>query len=72
MLKIFIQNIKRKNIIQKYVDDVKVVIPVFPGTNCEFDSARAFERAGAEADIVVIRNQTPEQLKESIDESKLN
>ena len=45
----------------------KVLIPVFPGTNCEFDSARAFERAGAEADIVVIRNQTPEQLKESID-----
>ena len=45
----------------------KVLIPVFPGTNCEFDSARAFERAGAEADIVIIRNQTPEQLKESID-----
>ena len=48
----------------------KVLIPVFPGTNCEFDSARAFERAGAEADIVVIRNQTPEQLKESIDAIK--
>ena len=45
----------------------KVLIPVFPGTNCEFDSARAFERAGAETDIVLIRNQTPEQLKESID-----
>ena len=45
----------------------KVLIPVFPGTNCEFDAAHAFERAGAEADIVVIRNQTPEQLKESID-----
>ena len=45
----------------------KVLIPVFPGTNCEFDAARAFERAGAETDIVVIRNQTPEQLKESID-----
>ena len=45
----------------------KVLIPVFPGTNCEFDSVRAFERAGAETDIVVIRNQTPEQLKESID-----
>ena len=41
----------------------KVLIPVFPGTNCEFDSARAFERAGAVTDIVVIRNQTPEQLK---------
>ena len=45
----------------------KVLIPVFPGTNCEFDAAHAFERAGAETDIVVIRNQTPEQLKESID-----
>lgn len=45
----------------------KVLIPVFPGTNCEYDSARAFERAGADTDIVVIRNQTPEQLKESID-----
>ena len=45
----------------------KVLIPVFPGTNCEFDAARAFERAGAKTDIVLIRNQTPEQLKESID-----
>ncbi|MDY5482322.1 MAG: phosphoribosylformylglycinamidine synthase [Veillonella caviae] len=45
----------------------KVLIPVFPGTNCEFDSARAFERAGAEADIVIIRNQTSPQLQESID-----
>ncbi|WP_251422551.1 phosphoribosylformylglycinamidine synthase [Veillonella agrestimuris] len=45
----------------------KVLIPVFPGTNCEFDSARAFEKAGAEADIVVIRNQTTAQLQESID-----
>ena len=44
----------------------KVLIPVFPGTNCEFDSARAFERAGAEADIVIIRNQTSAQLEESI------
>ncbi len=41
----------------------KVLIPVVPGTNCEFDATRAFERAGAETDIVVIRNQTPEQLK---------
>ena len=44
----------------------KVLIPVFPGTNCEFDSARAFERAGAEADIVIIRNQTVAQLEDSI------
>lgn len=44
----------------------KVLIPVFPGTNCEFDSARAFEKAGAETDIVIIRNQTTTQLQESI------
>ena len=35
----------------------RVLIPVFPGTNCEYDTARAFERAGAKADIVVIRNK---------------
>ncbi len=44
----------------------RVVIPTFPGTNCEMDSARAFRRAGAEADIHIIRNQTTEQLEESI------
>ena len=36
----------------------KVVIPTFPGTNCEMDSARAFKKAGAEADIHIIRNLT--------------
>ncbi len=46
----------------------KVVIPAFPGTNCELDSARAFERAGAEADIHIIRNLTASQLEDSIDE----
>lgn len=44
----------------------KVLIPVFPGSNCEFDSARAFERAGAQTDILVIRNQNVKQLEESI------
>lgn len=46
----------------------KVVIPVFPGTNCEMDSARAFRKAGAEADIHIIRNLTAAQLEESIAE----
>ncbi|MBQ3185894.1 MAG: phosphoribosylformylglycinamidine synthase subunit PurQ, partial [Firmicutes bacterium] len=46
----------------------KVVIPAFPGTNCEVDSARAFRRAGAEADIHIIRNLTTAQLEESIAE----
>lgn len=44
----------------------QVLIPVFPGTNCEYDTARAFERAGAKANIVVIRNKTSEQIKESV------
>ena len=44
----------------------KVLIPVFPGTNCEYDSADAFTLAGAESNILVVRNQTPEELKESV------
>ncbi len=46
----------------------RVVIPVFPGTNCEYDTARAFERAGAKAKIVVIRNLSQQALRESIEE----
>lgn len=46
----------------------RVVIPAFPGTNCEVDSARAFRKAGAEADIHIIRNLTADQLKDSINE----
>lgn len=46
----------------------KVIIPVFPGTNCEYDSARAFENAGGDAEIFVIRNQTIAQLEESANE----
>ena len=44
----------------------RVFIPVFPGTNCEYDSARAFEMAGGTADTMVIRNLTPKALEESI------
>ena len=43
----------------------RVIIPVFPGNNCEYDSARAFRRAGAEADVFVINNLTPEAVAES-------
>ena len=43
----------------------KAVIPVFPGTNCEYDTARAVERAGGEAEILLVRNLTPETLRES-------
>jgi phosphoribosylformylglycinamidine synthase len=56
----------------------KVIIPVFPGTNCEYDTARAFERAGAQPQVLVIRNLTPadvaascEALVQAIDESQI-
>ena len=45
----------------------KILIPVFPGTNCEYDSARAVERAGAEAEIFVVRNLTADAVAESVD-----
>ncbi len=45
----------------------KVLIPVFPGTNCEYDSARAVMAAGAEAEIVVIRNLTAEDVARSVE-----
>ena len=43
----------------------KVVIPVFPGNNCEFDSARAFRRAGAETQTFIVNNLTPAAVAES-------
>ncbi len=46
----------------------KVLIPVFPGTNCEYDSARAMINGGAEAQIVVIRNLTAEDVSRSVEE----
>ena len=46
----------------------RVVIPVFPGTNCEYDTARAFRRAGAEPSVLVINNLTPEAVVESTHE----
>ena len=45
----------------------KVFIPVFPGTNCEYDSVRAWERAGAEASTLVVRNLTPSAVEESVE-----
>jgi phosphoribosylformylglycinamidine synthase (EC 6.3.5.3) len=44
----------------------RVFIPVFPGTNCEYDTARAFEKAGAEVDTLVFRNLTPKDVNESV------
>ena len=46
----------------------KVIIPVFPGTNCEYDSAKAMEYAGAKTKIIVINNLSSENIKKSIDD----
>jgi phosphoribosylformylglycinamidine synthase len=46
----------------------RVIIPVFPGTNCEYDTARAFRQAGAIPRILVIRNQTARDVETSLRE----
>ena len=45
----------------------KVFVPVFPGTNCEYDTIRAFERAGAETESIVFKNMTEQNIKDSVD-----
>lgn len=45
----------------------KVFIPVFPGTNCEYDTAKAFERAGADTNIMVFKNMNGENIRESVE-----
>ena len=45
-----------------------VFIPVFPGTNCEYDSRRAFENAGADVNTIVFKNLTADDIRESVDE----
>lgn len=45
----------------------RVLIPVFPGTNCEYDTARIFERAGARAEVFVIKNLSASAIEESVD-----
>jgi phosphoribosylformylglycinamidine synthase len=45
-----------------------VFIPVFPGTNCEYDSAKAFERAGADTIVKVFKNLTAADIRDSVDE----
>ncbi|GHU81427.1 phosphoribosylformylglycinamidine synthase [Clostridia bacterium] len=44
----------------------KVFIPVFPGTNCEVDTARAFEKAGAEPKLLIVKNLTAKDIEETI------
>ena len=43
----------------------RIIIPVFPGTNCEYDTARAFRRAGGDPHVLVLRNLTPADVAES-------
>ncbi|NBH61134.1 phosphoribosylformylglycinamidine synthase [Anaerotruncus sp. 80] len=50
------------------VDVPKVLIPVFPGTNCEYDSAKAFRDAGAEAEIFVVNNLTAASIAKSVED----
>lgn len=45
----------------------KAIIPVFPGTNCEYDTAKALEKAGAEAEIIVIKNLTQAGISQSVE-----
>lgn len=44
----------------------RVLIPIFPGTNCEYDSAKAFENAGAEVETFIIKNLTSDNVMESV------
>ena len=46
----------------------KVLIPVFPGTNCEYDTAKAFADAGADPEIFVINNLTPDRIAKSVED----
>lgn len=53
---------------QQPTDEPFVVLPVFPGTNCDYDTARAFEKAGAKTEIFVFRNLNEKEINDSIDE----
>ena len=57
-----------KRYYKEKVDDVRVVIPVFPGTNSEYDTQKAFEEAGASVKQVVFRNTRENDINDSIDE----
>ncbi|MEN8191987.1 MAG: phosphoribosylformylglycinamidine synthase [Bacteroidota bacterium] len=59
-----------KNIIvaKNKIAEPRVLIPAFPGTNSEYDSAKVFEQAGAKTSIVPVRNVTPKMIEETVDE----
>jgi phosphoribosylformylglycinamidine synthase len=58
--------VTRTSAIKPKISPPRIFIPVFPGTNCEYDSARAFEKAGGKADVLVLKNLTPSHIEESI------
>ena len=61
---------EKRNSIKPSVSIAKprIFMPIFPGTNCEYDTARAFEKAGGVVDMLVIKNLTPSEIDESIRE----
>ena len=59
---------KEIHICKNKVAKPTVFIPVFPGTNCEYDSARAFEKAGANTIVKVFKNLDAASIRESVDE----
>lgn len=60
-------NVVEKKFSDKGIAAPRVLIPVFPGNNCEYDTKRAFEKAGAVADTLVVTNLKTQWLEESID-----
>ena len=58
---------KKNSVFANPTTKPKVLIPVFPGTNCEYDMARAFNLAGAQTKILVFANNTPQALKDSLE-----
>ena len=62
-----IYNTKNIYVCKHKVAKPHVFIPVFPGTNCEYDSTRAFERAGAEVDVKVFKNLSAEDIRDSVE-----
>lgn len=65
------KNLKAKSSKLKAISSLKakpkIFIPVFPGTNCEYDSAKVWQKAGGIPEIFIVRNLTPQAVEESIE-----
>ena len=66
-----VENISAKSYARAYSSEKyakpRILIPVFPGTNCEYDTAKALARAGFDPEVIVVRNITPSAVAESVD-----